>query len=725
VKEVEARLKLSAVDRTGNVLSKIGKQMQDVNRRAAALNKQQSLVARSSNAAFAAIGRFAAPAAVAYGVQRSVVAFADMERQMGRIGITADATREETEGAFIALQARAKEMALPLEQAVKGLDTLVSSGLSLKEAMAFLPSVLATAQASGAATEDIANTAIKSASALKLQATEMQRAFDIMVAGGKAGQFELKDMALYVPDLANSFATLGYEGEEGLKKLVALLQTVREDTGTAEAAATNLGNVFGKIYSEDTAGKFKKFGIDLSAELAKARKNGEDTVAAFVRISNEAIKGDLSQLPKLFTDQQFRLGMQSLMTSAESYEKFLKTVNDTEINGTVFRDLQRITSDSQASIDKLSSSWDKLMRSVGQGASRVLVPAMDAISNDLDYGEALRKGLEKSGMDSWLARENWIASELPFGSLSKSDAADKMAVIGGYNDDALRKKFTQGPQTPYGWKPPKIASNGVPLPEARPTTASRMAEVYAQGGMLGRDKVAEAKKFLDDRAERNALMGTVDRWKTRREMREIRKSDDHRTAIQSGRDGDVTPRFSLLDAMRMNTNYKTQVPTSGQSTEQIAAAAEKLSRAAESLAIPVDGGRAFYRPGRGPENQLGAAPRTGLPPVPADKPASGGNLEQTLREMSSLTVDFESSGKAAGKAIEDSASKGGEDFARIIGSAAGRFVEAVNQAAAAISAARPAAAPAAAAGQPATPKVNANTGKTNTFITRPGTGGGA
>ncbi len=121
--------------------------------------------------------------------------------------------------------------------------------MSLEEAMAFLPAVLTATQASGAAAEDIANTAMKAASALKLEANQMGNAFDIMVTGGKAGQFELRDMAQYIPTLANSFASLGYSGEEGLKRLVAILQTIREDTGSAESAATQAGEIFGKIYA--------------------------------------------------------------------------------------------------------------------------------------------------------------------------------------------------------------------------------------------------------------------------------------------------------------------------------------------------------------------------------------------------------------------------------------------------------------------------------------------
>lgn len=488
---VEAQLRISAVDKTGQVFKSVAGKMGEINRRADALNRQQSALARGSQAAYGAMLRYAAPAALAYGAKRAVTDFAAVERQMTRIGITANASVEETNAAFTRLQDISKQVALPVDGAITALDTLVASGLDLKEAMDFLPSVLKTSQASGAATEDIANTAIKAASALKLETSQMQHAFDIMVAGGKAGQFELKDMATYIPDLANSFSSLGYTGEDGLKKLVSILQTIREDTGSASSAATYAQNVFGKIYSQDTATKFSKMGIDLRKELDAARKNGEDTVAAFVRISKEAIDGDLSKLPLLFTDEQFRLGMQSLMTSADSYEKFLKTVNSSEVDGTVFRDLARVTGDTQSSIDKLSSSWDKLMNSIGKGVARPAIPVMDAISKDVDYGDAVRSSLKDQGKGYW-ATETWMAMNLPFGSFSHSADADKLALAGGYRDPDFLHRLRQGPNMPQGPRMPefpggdrnldprKLPSTGVPMPGARPSVSPSMVDIYGQ-----------------------------------------------------------------------------------------------------------------------------------------------------------------------------------------------------------------------------------------------------
>lgn len=368
-------------------------------------------------------------AAIAIG-GKAVKDFANFERAMVRIGITAGATADQTAAASRDVQNLSSKFALPLEQTLAGLDTLVASGLSLEEALAFLPSVLATAQATGSATEDIANTAIKASSALNIEATKMQNAFDIMVAGGKAGQFELKDMAQYIPELANSFASLGYTGEEGLKMLIALLQTLREDTGSAGAAATQLQNIFGKMQSEETINRFKKFGVNLTAEMEKAKAAGEDAVSAFVRLSKEALKGDLSKLPLLFSDQEFRLGMQSLITSADALEKFINVVNGAEVNGSTFRDLNVVLSDTQAKIDRMSNSFDRMMKSIGAGLSGPASSVMEGVAGAFDLGVAIDEGLKKRGMGA-MQRNLWKMTHW------NTPEYQRVAREGGYIDPSV------------------------------------------------------------------------------------------------------------------------------------------------------------------------------------------------------------------------------------------------------------------------------------------------
>lgn len=343
-------------------------------------------------------------AAIAVGTA-AVKNFAGFEREMTRIGITAGATAQETVAAGDEVQRLAKQFALPLEEAISGLDTLTASGMDLQRAMAFLPSVLATAQASGAATADVANTIQKASATLGISAQDAQRAFDLMVAGGKAGQFELRDMAQYLPTLSGQFAALGYSGEDGLRKLIVLMQLMRERTGSSSEAATQLSNILQKVYSNETQNAFKKMGVDLEARMKEAVAGGEDALTAFTRITRETIGGDLTLLPKLFSDAQFQQGMLTLVQGADGLKRFDDALQD--VDGSTMEDLNRVLGDTQASLDKTSSSIDRFWKSAGNALAGPTSGVLDAVSNNLDYGEAIRKALEKQGMGYW-ARENWM-----------------------------------------------------------------------------------------------------------------------------------------------------------------------------------------------------------------------------------------------------------------------------------------------------------------------------
>lgn len=372
--------------------------------------------------------------------------FAAFERQLTRIGVTAGASAADTAAAGQQLQKLANDFALPIDEAVNGLDTLVSSGLDLKSAMDFMPSVLNTAQASGAATQDIANTALKASSALKIQTKDMQHAFDIMVAGGKAGQFELKDMAQYIPDLANSFAQMGYKGEDGLKRLIAILQTIREDTGSAGSAATNAQNIFSKMFSQETEKNFKEFGVNIRQEMTKASKSGEDAISAYLRLTQKVLdKHPTAKLSDLFADQQFQLGMQSLLTSGDSLKKFFDVLNSADVDGTAFRDTQRVINDTTGSIQRLSNSWDQFMKSVGNSASQPVSDALDFATSGISKADAINSQLDKEGT-SFLGRRGWWALHG-----FDTEEQDAKARLGGWKGDTPEQRSVAD-SAPEAWK---------------------------------------------------------------------------------------------------------------------------------------------------------------------------------------------------------------------------------------------------------------------------------
>ena len=122
-------------------------------------DKQMSASAKFIKNEAAAIAGLATGIGVVQGVRfakDSFLDFAELEREFNRIGITGEASFDRTKEAIKEVQDLSIQFGFKdIAPAVEALDSLTASGLSLERSLEFLPSVLATAQASGSATSDI------------------------------------------------------------------------------------------------------------------------------------------------------------------------------------------------------------------------------------------------------------------------------------------------------------------------------------------------------------------------------------------------------------------------------------------------------------------------------------------------------------------------------------------------------------------------------------------
>ncbi|RUV98316.1 phage tail tape measure protein [Mesorhizobium sp. M5C.F.Ca.IN.020.14.1.1] len=466
---IEAILRLSAKLGPMGAFGQMSSKLNQVNQKALAFNRTQTMMARTSALAMNAV-RGVIGYQVVRGAGALVTNFASAERRLNRIAINADAGKDKLAEMFRTVDRAALDYSMTQDGITDGLEALVASGRSLDDALSFLPSVAATAQAADANIADIATTADAIGSSFKFAGNNMQRAFDILVTSGKQGKFELKDMAQYLPALAPAMASLGYEGEKGLGKLASMLQTVRLQTGDASSAATNLQNVLQKMESNETAKSFSKFGVDLRKEMAKARKEGRDLIDVFIELTERALKGDLSKIPQLFTDAQFQQGMRALLQGRDAMEGFQKGLEN--VDGSTMRDLGRIIEDNQSKIDRMSASWERMKRSIGSGIAGPATGAMDFVSSNMDKAQFINAQLDKEGMGFWEKRMWWARN-------------------GFDNQDQGMKAFQGGWRSPEGLiaaKGPMSASpelpsrrqdqpGRIPLPTARPVAPS-MAEQY-------------------------------------------------------------------------------------------------------------------------------------------------------------------------------------------------------------------------------------------------------
>ncbi|MCA3636950.1 MAG: phage tail tape measure protein [Methylobacterium sp.] len=364
-------------------------------------------------------GRMAATAAggfVAYRAvdmaRQSVKEYSKLERSMTRVAITGNASREEQEAALKSIRQLALESATTTENIVKGLDAFVARGRNVKEGMQFLPAIVRTAQAANAEVEDMAKTAVSIQDNMKIGAESMAAAFDAVVAGGNMGSFEAKNMARYLPGLLPLASQLGFRGQDGLNEMIAQLQTIAAGTGSIEQANSAMENILSKFESDKTikglADMLAPLGMDakkVEKQFMDTRKSGGNLVKTLLDLIKTATKGDFSLIGKIIDDQQFKTGVIALLTMEDKLNDFRRQMKNTA--GVVDQQFNRVLGDTQATLDRLSESTNRLQTAVGQSFSQTFGPVSDAWAKDFN---SLAEGLERANKAAQDAKSGGVFS---------------------------------------------------------------------------------------------------------------------------------------------------------------------------------------------------------------------------------------------------------------------------------------------------------------------------
>ncbi|MDH0894353.1 phage tail tape measure protein [Pseudomonas sp. GD03875] len=191
------------------------------------------------------------------------------------------AAEEEQLGATLRTQAL-KWNQTQMEMAA-GTQVLIAGGISsLTELEAYAPVMAKTATATRASMDDLGSVAIALNDNLKIGASGLERSMNMLAFAGKSGQFELADMARWLPQLTPQFAALGVTGERAVAEIGASLQIARRGAGTNDEAANNFKNFLSKLTAKDTLKAFEGAGIDLQASMKGLVEDGLTPVQAML-----------------------------------------------------------------------------------------------------------------------------------------------------------------------------------------------------------------------------------------------------------------------------------------------------------------------------------------------------------------------------------------------------------------------------------------------------------
>ncbi|KIR18116.1 Phage-related minor tail protein [Pseudomonas fluorescens] len=218
-------------------------------------------------------------------VLRSFNTAVDFQDQTRDIAITGGFNPAQEQRLSLAMRGAALRWNQTQTEVANGTAILIAGGIdSLKELTAYAPVMAKTATATRASMKDLGSVTIALNDNLGIGAAGFERSMNMLAFAGKSGQFELADMAKWLPQLTPQFAALGITGERAVAEIGAALQIARRGAGSNDEAANNYKNFLSKITAPETLKAFEKAGIDLKGSMKNLVSEGLSPAQAMLNI---------------------------------------------------------------------------------------------------------------------------------------------------------------------------------------------------------------------------------------------------------------------------------------------------------------------------------------------------------------------------------------------------------------------------------------------------------
>jgi TP901 family phage tail tape measure protein len=251
--------------------------------------------------------------------------------------------------------------------------------------------ILQASAASNSSPETIANAVKTVVKNLNVAPEDVPSVLDRMLYGGKAGSFEIEDMATAFPELASIYANSGRTGMPAVDELIAMGQIVRESTGTSGAAATGMREILNKIYSPEVLKAMEGAGINIK-DLDKQAKKADQPVLPLILDAIEK-KGmtDKFGLGELVTDTNARAALEALSQKRDGWNTLLDDIR-TKSDGETRRDFEIVSKTAKFRSGQRDAALGASGRDFGEMIAPMWNGFMDFVTatiND-DYAVLLR-----------------------------------------------------------------------------------------------------------------------------------------------------------------------------------------------------------------------------------------------------------------------------------------------------------------------------------------------
>ncbi|MEM4189321.1 MAG: phage tail tape measure protein [Candidatus Caldarchaeum sp.] len=409
--------------------------------------------------------------------EESVKRFAEFERQAKTLAYLSHEAGQDVDllaQAFrSAASAAAADFATSGSQALAVLEALVKAGLSGRDAIQALGSVLALAKIEGADFATAGANVVQVMAQFGLKGQEAARAVDTLVNASRLGIGTANDFA---QGLANTGATsraLGLSLEDTATWLVVLERRF----GNAQEAGTHLNRLL-----LDLAEIAAKLGVPIRDAEGNLR-NMNDVILDVIAAAR-AMGGDFTQLQEKLRGVDMR-ALKALATLAQMSENFSELRSEIGQTGTAMETLNGVLNTTAGRFEQMQATVDRAQRNIGESLSglavslgSVVLPAFQVALARLSVVFAALTGnayeMKRAILDVYLALGG--VTEETAGNMIKSWVeAGEITVA-----EALKMAESLGIMTPAILELIDLATKaGVEVPEAFKNISSSMDTVAA------------------------------------------------------------------------------------------------------------------------------------------------------------------------------------------------------------------------------------------------------
>jgi TP901 family phage tail tape measure protein len=348
------------------------------------------------------------------------------------IGITAGLSGASLDRMISQTSGRYEALALQVGQSSRdiaaGASTLVAAGMDPNRIEALLPVIGRVATAADASVDDISRTAFALSDSLRVPADQMEKALATLVVAGKAGRFELADMAKYFPALTAQMANLGVTGQEAVTTLAAGLQVAMKGAADPAEAANNMKNFLAKLSTPEVKKNFAKMGVDITGVMqdavakginpieaviqkvtkltgvsagtiqkayGTAKKAGLSDAAALAQVEEQIRKiGGADKLGQLFGDQQVLAFLLPMLSNLKEYQQIAGEAAGAGVDS-ITTDFDSRMGGLEKRMARFTEIGEQLMRRVGAAFATNLGwinDGLDAVIGALDWMDQMAPG---------------------------------------------------------------------------------------------------------------------------------------------------------------------------------------------------------------------------------------------------------------------------------------------------------------------------------------------